>query len=203
MSPSHLLFPIRRRSTGFRLTATLAALLAADPLPAAESPKARPPAAAPAPTGPDFNSFRIILERNIFNPNRIGRTRGGGDEVQARTDQLALVGTLQSDQGDLALFDGSESAFRKSLRAGQTVAGYTVKGVTATSVQLEKDGKLLQLKVGQQLTRETGGDWIASTRELPRAEEPRSGPAPVTTVPNDASEVLRRLMEARQKQLKQ
>lgn len=200
---SHQFFHLPPRRLGRVLWLAAAFASATASLPAADTPKAKAPAVTPAPTGPDFNSFRIVLERNIFNPNRIGRTRAGSDEVPTKVDQVALVGTLQSDQGDLALFDGSESAFRKSLRAGQTVAGFTVKDVQANAVQLEKDGKALSLKVGQQLTRPPGGEWVASVREIPRPEEPRTGAAPVTTVPNDASEVLRRLMEARQKQLKQ
>src|ERR1041385_6179537 len=58
-----------------------------------------------------FSSFRIITERNIFNPRRSARyvpterTR----RPSTRTDSFALVGTMSYEKGFFAFFDGSSS----------------------------------------------------------------------------------------------
>lgn len=167
------------------------------------------PAAAPVPAtsaGAQFEPFRIVVERNIFNPNRTGRTRAT-EEAAPKVEQIALVGTMESEQGRVAFFDGSEPAFQKVLRVGESVGGFAVKEITPTGVQLSGGEKAVALKVNQQLRRVEGGEWRVSGRDLTRSEVAQTGGAssgPATpAVPANASDVLRRLMEQRQKQLKQ
>src|ERR1051325_3802941 len=58
----------------------------------------------------NYESFRIIAQRNIFNPNRSSRASRGGENGEARkevkTDWIALVGTMLYEKGELAFFDG-------------------------------------------------------------------------------------------------
>lgn len=165
------------------------------------------PAAAPATSaGAPFEPFRIVVERNIFNPNRTGRTRAT-EEAAPKVEQIALVGTMESEQGRVAFFDGSDPAFQKVLRVGESVGGFAVKEITPTGVELSGGEKAVALKVNQQLRRVEGGEWRVSGRDLTRTEVAQTGGAssgPVApAVPANASDVLRRLMEQRQKQLKQ
>jgi len=164
-------------------------------------------AAAPATSaGAQFEPFRIVVERNIFNPNRTGRTRAT-EEAAPKVDQIALVGTMESEQGRVAFFDGSEPAFQKVLRVGESVGGFAVKEITPTGVALTGGEKEVALKVNQQLRRVEGGEWRVSGRDLTRAEVAQTGGAAsapaMRAVPANASDVLRKLMEQRQKQLKQ
>lgn len=160
-----------------------------------------PPAAGPA----DFATFRIVTERNIFNPNRIGRSRDSDTPPPPRTETIALVGTMESGaKGLQAFFDSSDAAYRKALREGDTLAGYTVKKIHADRVELTAGETATTLAVSQQLQRKEGGEWTVSAREVPRAAP--SGAATAAEpppIPANASDVLRRLMEQRQKQLKQ
>jgi hypothetical protein len=177
------------------------------------------PAAAPrndsaiAPSA-SFDAFRVIVDRNIFNPNRSGRSSRSADEAPAvRTDTIAFVGTMDYDKGVFAIFDGSEAGFRKKLRAGDSVGPFAIKRVTSDSVDLEREGQASTLKIGQQLRRPEGGEWSVSGIDLsrPDATSSRSGylgrpaadPSAAPAIPSDASDTLRRLMEQRQKQLKQ
>ena len=74
-----------------------AGLALAASAPAPSSSSSRRSSTPPAPAPGDYENFRIIAERNIFNPNRIGRVREGGDGPAApREDVLTLVGTLRS-----------------------------------------------------------------------------------------------------------
>lgn len=179
------------------------ALAASAPAPASGSSR------RPAPTGPapgDYENFRIIAERNIFNPNRIGRIREGGDAPAApREDVLTLVGTLETEKGIVAIFDSPDSALRKAVSEGQALGGFSVKQISTGTVELAGEKQSFKLNLAQRLRRVEQGDWKVSNVEPPPVAAP-SGPDPSSAppaIPANASEVLRRLMEQRQKQLKQ
>jgi hypothetical protein len=211
-------------------SAVLAAGLAGGLLVAADVPKvvapSTPPRATPPPKTPvavstpvrvqaaapvvaNFDAFRLIGDRNIFNPNRTGRRMPGSDEPAPKMDVIAFVGTMDYEKGLLAFFDSPDGTFRKVLREGQTIAQFTVKNITANSVDLVRDPKPFSMKVGMQLRKPVGGDWSLIAADVVR-EEARAAEAASTTaatampvIPPDASEALKRLMEKRQNQLKQ
>lgn len=165
-------------------------------------------AATVAPTG-SFESFSLIAERNIFNPNRIGRTRANPDAPAPRTDQIALVGTVERGSSLVAVFDGSDPVWRKSLAVGESIGDFKVVRITSAGADLERDGKPVSLLVSHALRRPEGGDWTVAK---PPADIPPAGgligPRPGDTsaappeIPSNASEVLKRLMKQREQQLK-
>jgi hypothetical protein len=110
-----------------------------------------------------FDEFKIITQRNIFDPNRRPPRRpGSGSEDQPkprRIDYLNLVGAMSYEKGRFAFFDGSSSDYRKSVKPGDTIAGYKVANVTQNNVTLESGDKKIQLPVGGQLKREDEGEW--------------------------------------------
>ena len=110
-----------------------------------------------------FDEFKIITQRNIFDPNRRDRTRfpnGSGEQPKPRRiDYLNLVGAMSYEKGRFAFFDGSSSEYRKSVKPGDTIAGYKVANVTQNDVTLESGDKKIQLPVGGQLKREDEGEW--------------------------------------------
>jgi hypothetical protein len=160
------------------------------------------PAPAPA-SGPavSFEPFRSIGSLNIFNSYRVGPV---SEAQQPQVDTIALVGTLQDERDHLAFFDSSDRNYRKALHAGDSIAGYTVARIDVAGVELTHDGKSIPLRMGQQLRRPPGGEWSVSSapREFSTAEVAAPGAA-APAIPADASETLKRLMEQRQKQLKQ
>jgi hypothetical protein len=111
----------------------------------------------------DYASFRLIVDRNIFNGNRSGQritsTRNSSRLRSVQVDSFALVGTLISSKGPLAFFDGSESAFRQVLRPGDTIAGYRVDEVMPAGVRLADGTNVMDLCVGNGMRREDGGGW--------------------------------------------
>lgn len=209
-----------------RLTLTVGAALAGIALlSAAESRRSNSPSKTPAkvaakttakataagPSPGSFEAYSLILERNIFNPNRVGRTRAT-DEKAERVEELSLVGTVQHGSENLALFDGTVAAFRKAVHEGDTLGDFKVQRITPAGVDLQRGEQPFALKVAQQLRRVEGGDWTVATNQAARTD-PRAlaGPGasvrPVEAVissselPVDASEVLKRLMKQREKQL--
>lgn len=199
----------------------LAAAWGAAGAPAAE-PKLAAPSAAPTkmPATPArtasavapsvaFDAFRLVADRNIFNPNRTGR-RDGAAEQPPRVETLSLVGTMDSEKGVRAFFDGSEPGFRKALRPGESVDKFKVTRITPNAVDLERDGKPLTMRVGQHLRRPAGEDWALVGEEAARREaEARAAaaaqvdPTAAPAIPANVDALTRKLMERRQKELKQ
>ena len=85
-------------------------------LPSSSKTEARSPARL------DLESFRLIWERNIFNPNRTGRysrtqqyTRRREPDRRAPVESFALMGTMSYEKGNFAFFEGSSSQYQKVL----------------------------------------------------------------------------------------
>lgn len=134
----------------------------------------------------DFSSFKIIIERNIFNPNRSARSvRSGRRESRklARTESFSLIGTMSYEKGLFAFFDGTRSEYRMVLKPEDAIAGYKVANITPNHVKLASGTNELEMRVGMQLRREEGGEWLLTAR----TEPPGSSPGQ-TTVASSRSE---------------
>ncbi|MBL9211777.1 MAG: hypothetical protein JNL92_15005 [Opitutaceae bacterium] len=167
----------------------------ADPARSAAPASAATKAVSPADS---FEAFRIITEKNIFNPNRVGLTRATPEAKPPRVDEIALVGTVEFGGKRVALFESPEVAFRKTVAEGDTLGEFTVRRVGSEGVDLVRGDQVLALRVAQQLRRPEGADWsVVAAPDAPRAEA-----SSTPTIPADASDVLKRLMRQREKQLK-
>jgi hypothetical protein len=154
----------------------------------------------------DYDSFRIIAERNIFNPDRYPQYSYPQQQV---TPTFSLAGTMSYRKGMFAFFDGTSDQYQKALQTGGTIAGYTVAKITFDGVQLQSGGKIIQMKVGSAMRQEGNGwemtapgEWSAQTGSQSLDETSATNlPAslPSGGVQND---VLKRLMEKRQQELK-
>ena len=137
------------------LVATLAAIRA-------EDPNAAPASVTAKSSGEGFDEFKIITQRNIFDPNRSapGAPRRNVETPKPkRIDYLNLVGAMSYDKGRFAFFDGTSSEYRKSVKPGDSIAGYKVAAVAQNQVTLQNGDKKIELPVGGQLKREDEGEW--------------------------------------------
>jgi hypothetical protein len=174
-----------------------AALAAAALLGCLAAAVAAPPPAPGTGAAESFESFRLIGNLNIFNSSRVGWT---ADSQRPRMDIISLVGTMEFAKQRLAFFDGTEGGFRKVLHEGDTIADVTVTRIDAGGVRLTRDSALISLAMGQQLRRPPGGAWsVGAVPEGGQLQPDSAAPA----IPPGASDVLKRLMEQRQNQLKQ
>ncbi len=127
---------------------------------------------------PDFSTFKLITDRNIFDPRRRGGSstapRPRESRRTARVEYVTLVGTMSYDEkGPLAFFEGSSSEYRKVLKPSQKIAGYTVVNVGPSSVKLVTDTNHIDLPVGMQLRRDDEGAWHMA-EPVVSSYEPRS-----------------------------
>ena len=158
---------------------------------------------------PTFDSFNIITRRNIFDPNRSPRYVPTNYTQHSRppVESLDLVGTMSYPKGKFAFFNGTSADYKKVLEPGAAIAGYTVKDISPTAVTLAANGKEFEMKVGAELRNESGQGWRLSARSEPPADvqagttdaAPISAPTGASPEQND---VLKRLMQQRQQELK-
>jgi hypothetical protein len=158
-------------------------------------------------TGPaslDYSAFRVVAERNIFDPNRTPRLRPNVPQ-QRMGDSFTLVGTMSYEKGIFAFFDGTRSDYRKAVRPQEAIAGYKVIEVTPDSVKLSHGTNTVQLSVGTQMSQRQDGSWqqaaagsaayaAASTSQ---PSSPSNDPPPSTGADSD---VLKRLMQRRDRE---
>ena len=159
-----------------------------------------------APGRPDYQAFKILTERNIFDPNRSSDSGTRGEPRRtARMEFFALVGTLSYQKGNFAFFDGSGSAYRKALETGDRIAGYKIAEITAERVKLEADGKQVLLNVGMQMKKQDEGEWqLAGRAESLAASVPATASNEKTESSSggEESDVLKKLMQKREQELK-
>jgi hypothetical protein len=195
----------RDASYGFRKITLLAGLLAlalTNGLKAAAQP-------TNAPAGNDYSSFRIIAERNIFDPNRYPHTtRTVRRTASNRAPAFSLVGTMTYKRGMLAFFDGTDSDSRRILATNGVINGYTVADITLRGVRLESAGKAVEMKVGAQMRQEGKGEWqLVESGESPAYKAGTGSAAPETPPPSadsssEGNDVLKKLMQQREQELK-
>ena len=107
----------------------------------------------------DFSTFRVISERNIFDPNRRPRVASG--PAPTVVDSFSLAGTMDYAKGKFAVFDGTSPDYHKVLESGGRIAGYTVMEIGRDSVKLSAGTNTLELRVGTQMRRDDNGHWSA------------------------------------------
>ena len=155
----------------------------------------------------DYQSFKIITDRNIFDPNRSSRssrTRTEGPKP-ARVESFALVGTMSYENGTYAFFDGTGSSYRKAIKTGDTIAGYKVAGISADHVKLEANGQQIELSVGVQMRKQDEGEWqLAGRAESFGTSSPATAATEKTESASggEESDVLKKLMQKREQELK-
>jgi len=170
----------------------------ADVAPPATSATA--PAVSPAASG-GIEAFALVTDRNIFNPNRTARTRSAPEEKPVRTEEVALVGVVGFGQSTTAVFHSADPLLKGDAGPGGRLGDFTVVKLSPSAVERRPGERTFSLAGAQRLTRVEGGEWTPSAAPLPEARS-RTEAAPVE-VPANASEVLKRLMKQREKQLKE
>jgi len=154
------------------------------------------------PAALDYAAFKVVADRNIFNPNRQGY-RSGGPRTQPRSvDTFSLVGIMSYDKGTFAFFDGSASEYRKALRTNDTIAGYQLTAIKPNAVKLAIQTNELELRVGMQMRREEDGPWLKPSlpETVSASVSSATNSAPDTPSSSADNEILKKLMQRREQE---
>jgi hypothetical protein len=158
----------------------------------------------------DYAAFKIIVDRNIFDPNRFPRSAPRGPTRPAtHVDSLTLVGTMSYDKGTFAFFDGTSSDYKKALKQTDVIVGYKVSNITPSSVTLAAGTNEMKLGVGMQLRREEDGPWRLSGQSgsyaaiagsTSTSTNAAGATSPDSTSGAAESDIIKRLMQKRQQE---
>jgi len=111
----------------------------------------------------DYSAFKVIVDRNIFDPNRFPLRQGARPRPKS-VDSVTLVGTMTYEKGTFAFFDGTTADYKKALKLNDVIAGYKVTNIAPNGVQLATGTNAVDLRVGMQLRREEDGPWLPSSQ---------------------------------------
>ena len=153
-----------------------------------------------APNSLDYSAFHLILDRNIFDPNRTPRSGRPPAAQPTTVDSFKLVGTMSYEKGVFAFFDGTSSGFKKVLKPDDTIAGYKIVSISPDSVNLMLNTNVTELRVGTQMRRREDGTWersASSESYAAAASSSSSNEAPSSGADND---VVKRMMQRREKE---
>lgn len=151
------------------------------------------------PASLDYSAFRLVVERNIFDPNRTPRS--GRPAAQPKTvDAFTLVGTMSYEKGIFAFFDGASSDFKKVLKPQDTIAGYKLVSISPDSVKLMQNTNVIELSVGSQLRRREDGSWERSASSESYVASSASGSSKESSSSGAESDVIKRMMQRREKE---
>ena len=146
------------------------------PAPADTAPKTPAPSSAPW----SFEHFRLLLQRNIFDPAR--RPAPSAERKKRppkpRSERLTLTGAICYGGRAFAFFDGSQSDWHGVFSPGDQVAGWTVARVDSRGVRLEREAETRELRVGESLVRRGEEPWRVTQVALAGQEPPATEKEP-------------------------
>ncbi len=165
-----------------------------------------------------FDAFRLMRTKNMFDPNRRPartETASAPRPAQVRENKsssLTLTGTMVTEGKTLAFFAGTRADYSKVLSVGGTIADCKITAIKTTEVEMERGGKPGTLAIGHQLQIDGAPSDVPAEVPAPasasgdNAAPPAdpSAPAGPTAGPpasNDKNDVLRRMMERREKEM--
>jgi outer membrane biosynthesis protein TonB len=181
----------------------------------AEAP-ATPPALTPAVDGkgaaehkgPGFDTFRILIDRNIFSAKRTPKSAAGAaakdGAPKPKTQVLRLMGTYLTPERTLALFEGTDSVPGGGIKQGESIAGYRLEEIRVDAAVLSNDKGKIEVPVGSGLSQAEDKSWALVDK--PVVEHPAaasSAAAPGSSPEAAASDPVEKLRARRRKELGQ
>ncbi len=131
--------------------------------PTESAPKKGGAGKAAAGSATDFSAFKLVYERNIFDPNRHPAGVAPRNIVKAtkaiKVDKFSLVGTMLTDGKIVAFFSGTDSSYQATLGVKKSIAGFEIDEIRYDGVKLCRSNQVYNLSFENQMRREDGGEW--------------------------------------------
>lgn len=112
-----------------------------------------------------LESFKLIWERNIFNPNRqkpLDPSQIVERKEAPQIETFTLIGTMIKGASSYAFFQGSNSLYNTVLGVGDQIAGHIISEISTSGILLKSEETPQVLTVGQGMSRQEQGAWSVS-----------------------------------------
>jgi hypothetical protein len=150
----------------------------------------------------DYSAFRLVVDRNIFDPNR--SPRSPRPTAPSKTvDAFTLVGTMSYEKGIFAFFDGTSSDYQKALKPEDNIAGYKLVAISPNSVKLVLNTNQVELSIGNQMRRREDGTWERSATAETYAASSANSASNSSGEPASSgaeSDIIKKMMLRREKE---
>ena len=156
----------------------------------------------------NVDSYRLLWERNIFDPTRTAARPPDANATNApppevpTPDKVALTGTFLVGTEHRAFFEGTTEAFNTHGKAGDPVGPFAIESVDIDTVAINAGEQRFTLAPGEGLVSTGEGTWKKDTESGPID---RSRPANTTDAQDaptgGALSVLEELKARRQQEL--
>ncbi len=157
------------------------------------------------PRAKSFADYEIVLQRNIFDPNRSGsrRYRNSGADSGPVSDQVQLVGTWLTDRQVIAFLEGNRPGYSGTTALGGGFDGWRFADITTQHVVLVKGPNKIVWPVGQRIERNGKGDWQLAGASSSPMQPAASGPSTPSTLQSEgaAKDMLQLMRERRQREM--
>ena len=154
-------------------------------------------------------TYQVIAQRNLFSPSRVGTPPPAPTVAAAPpapTETVTLIGVAVLEGEATALFAGSTPILSGARHPGDRLDQARISAVSTVGVSVDTGSPEgpLRLAVGQSLQRFQGQPWQRSAEAVSAAASPAAAPAALQspTPSGDAGDILKRLLERRQKEMK-
>lgn len=113
---------------------------------------------------PSFQSFSLLMKRNIFDPRRRpGYVTTTTVAAPPPIERIGLQGVLLERGEGLAFFEGSSPEYNATLKLGGIIAGHQVVEIRTDGVVMARDSKTFDFPFSCQLIRKIKSDWEMTT----------------------------------------
>ncbi len=170
------------------------------------------------PTGPAFDEFKIIFEKNIFNPDRRSLSKGSIfiAPPKPQVESSYLLGALISNDGAYAFFENSGINSDSVLKVGDDFCGRSIVSINSSSIKLQDATQTIDLNVGMGMQRIKDGPWTLALEPIKHVSRSTARPEPsaLTKDNNDdpkevksdsaassSNDILKKLMERRKQEM--
>lgn len=155
-----------------------------------------------------FDSFKVLRNRNIFDPNRVpGRSNGSSRDVND-AEVFSLTGILVQGGKSFAFFSSPKSSKVVPLQ-GQ-INGCKVSTISSSKVDLERNDQKISIAVGKQFRAPEAGPMEivdspdGASSGFSASSNPES-PTSISTESNSSpaagNDLIRQMMEKRKREL--
>ena len=161
---------------------------------------------APGDSGPKWDSFRVLIERNIFLRDRASarpRPSSQGPQrviVRDPDEDLVLTGSVRQGQVAVAFIEDVRSGRVQRLWAGDAVGSGRISAITLDDIEYVRNGTTTKIEIGRSLGGSPATPPITAATQPARSRSEASGIADEAPG-GDAASILERMRLRRQQEL--
>jgi hypothetical protein len=128
---------------------------------------------------PEFDTFHLLIDRNIFSASRgtPAEDELDAEGAKAFSESARLMGTWLEGDRAVALFEGMPGNTHQTLGRNGVIAGYQIDDIRTDGVTLYNDENTMELQVGSGLAKIDDSWTVVENMPVPEQAAPATAAA--------------------------